>query len=679
MKSPEWQPENTSNLTQEEKREARRIRKAEKRTKREHILDESFKSLLRKIEESRFTLSESQKDNLKEKLRVYQLKQNKKDLDINTLRDAILESPYLIDNAQIGIQGILDHHQQQSLLKIAERRKQKAEQTGNEDLNPHEALFQTEDGKYYMARLLNMPHLEEESDYMKHCVGTSDSYISRIKRGEIEILSFRTTPQIDKDGTLVQKDEPLVTIEYDVKRGVIIQVRKKDNVLLNINDPYFKDFLESLRKLKETEHDNGQKRNFKSINSSELGDVKVTEKNHLLTEKGTISYEDYDLDSGDFILANGPIDTRGMTNDDKSKICEMLLGKKVPGEQVTSVKEEITEDTRYYLGDLDGTVGDYAILNNRKNPLYIHGDADLYGCTSLTTIPENTTFNGNANFHDCTSLTTIPENITFNGDADLYGCTSLTTIPENTTFNGNANFHDCTSLTTIPENITFNGVANFEGCTSLTTIPENITFNGGANFLGCTSLTTIPENTTFNGFAYFDGCTSLTTIPENITFNGYANFRNCTSLTTIPENTTFNGGAIFYGCTSLTTISENVTFNGVANFRNCTSLTTIPENTTFNGVANFEGCTSLTTIPKNTTFNGDSNFRECTSLTTIPENITFNGGANFLGCTSLTTIPENTTFNGVANFLGCTSLTQQERDKLLRMKEEGRIKGVLHM
>jgi hypothetical protein len=43
--------------------------------------------------------------------------------------------------------------------------------------------------------------------------------------------------------------------------------------------------------------------------------------------------------------------------------------------------------------------------------------ADLEGCTSLVSIPENTVFNGAAYFNGCTSLVSIPENTVFHGDA----------------------------------------------------------------------------------------------------------------------------------------------------------------------------------------------------------------------------------------------------------------------
>ena len=87
--------------------------------------------------------------------------------------------------------------------------------------------------------------------------------------------------------------------------------------------------------------------------------------------------------------------------------------------------------------------GGYTHVTDRK------GYVDL---SSLTTLPENTTFS-NSGSVDLRSLTTLPENTTFSnsGFVDL---SSLTTLPENTTFSNNGSV-DLRSLTTLPENTTF--------------------------------------------------------------------------------------------------------------------------------------------------------------------------------------------------------------------------------
>ena len=143
-------------------------------------------------------------------------------------------------------------------------------------------------------------------------------------------------------------------------------------------------------------------------------------------------------------------------------------------------------------------------------------------------------------FWGCSSLTSIPENLFANNTAVtnfsycFLGCTGLTSIPENlfTSNTAVANFRECfyacTSLTSIPENLfasntavtIFNGC--FEDCSGITSIPENLfTSNTAVTefshcFLGCTSLISIPDNLFSNNTAVtsfetcFDGCSGLT-------------------------------------------------------------------------------------------------------------------------------------------------------------------------
>jgi hypothetical protein len=108
------------------------------------------------------------------KLKLAQHFQREDHFNIALLYDAIVETPKFINNDKGSTHRLFDIHQQKQLMLIAERRKRKAEQIYDDAYNPYEALFTTSSQKYYMARLFNMPHLEDESDYMRHCVGNSD-------------------------------------------------------------------------------------------------------------------------------------------------------------------------------------------------------------------------------------------------------------------------------------------------------------------------------------------------------------------------------------------------------------------------------------------------------------------------------------------------------------------------
>jgi hypothetical protein len=215
---------------------------------------------------------------------------------------------------------------------------------------------------------------------------------------------------------------------------------------------------------------------------------------------------------------------------------------------VAIAKDEITEDTRLYVGGLQPD--DYRILQDRRGPLIICGRVDL-SRTPINSIPQGVVFNGYADFRNCISLTSIRQGVVFNGDANFYACTALTSIPKEVVFNGYANFRDCTSLASIPKGVVFNGVAHFHGCASLTSIPQGVVFNSDTDFSDCTSLTSISQGVVFKGTAFFYNCTSLTSIPRNTIFKGDANFYGCTALVHIGEGTEFHGDYDFENCPAL--------------------------------------------------------------------------------------------------------------------------------
>ena len=319
-----------------------------KEDKREQV-SSAEKSLIQKLSsQTDFDLSEKRQLVLKLKLARYF--QRHDSVDLNTLTDAILETPKWLDNDKGGFDRLLDVHEQKTLERIAELRRQKAEQTGEDGFNPYEALFETEDGKYYLARLLNMPHLEEESAYMDHCVGTSDSYINKMKRGDVEILSFRKKPKINRKTQKLEGDEPIITIEYNVRTKTIEQIKKARDKYLSQADPFFQDFVETLKKLRETEHDNGQKRDFRKISSSEMDNIKVKDY-HLFTENGEVSFKDFDPDLNTLVLKRGKMDiTPEISKEDQAKIIKIMANIDCAPDQIANGTKELSEKTLIYIG-----------------------------------------------------------------------------------------------------------------------------------------------------------------------------------------------------------------------------------------------------------------------------------------------------------------------------------------
>lgn len=291
--------------------------------------------------------------------------QNNDSIDENVIFDAIVETPKFLQSDKGSFYRLFEIHEEKTIQKIAEIRKNRAEISGDEESNPYEALFETDSDNYYMARLLNMPHLEQESDYMKHCVGTSNSYINQIKNGDIEILSFRKMPQVAEDGRKIEGDRPVITIEYNLRTKTIEQMKKANDDYLSKDDPYYNDVIDALKKLRHTKTDMDKTRDFTKIASSELENFKVSPY-HLLTENGEISFKDYDPDSDIFVLKIGEMEIiPDMPKEDAVKIIRIVENIKVSEDEIARTKEELNENSKVYIGPLfEGIFKNYPNLEH---------------------------------------------------------------------------------------------------------------------------------------------------------------------------------------------------------------------------------------------------------------------------------------------------------------------------
>lgn len=269
-------------------------------------------------------------------------------IDIPTCVDALVESPRFLQSDKGSIAKLFELHEMKTLQKIAELRRKRAEITekGTNESNPYENLFETTSGRYYLARLLNMPHLEDESTYMDHCVGTSTSYVSKMKKGEVEIFSFR-----DK-----ATDQPVVTIEYDTRSHELLQVKAESDNIPTLADEFAPDLLEAIERLGETINDQGQPRTVESKGATHL--------RHLLSlrEKQKAN-EPFSRD--DLILLyelNEPI--QGFDVDGREPLITVLHAGRHPQEdmltifdctkeQIAHSMSEVREDTKAYVGELE--------------------------------------------------------------------------------------------------------------------------------------------------------------------------------------------------------------------------------------------------------------------------------------------------------------------------------------
>ena len=323
------------------------------RQDKERAIEQTFKTLSERLAR----VSELEFGNLEQavlKLKLARHFQGNETVDTSTLFDALIESPKFMGTAKGSLHRLLEVHEEKTLQKIAEIRKRKAEQTGDEEFNPYEALFKTISGEYYLARLLNMPHLEEESDYMRHCVGTSDSYISQMKRGEIEILSLRRQGKLDRKTGKIEKDVPVMTIEFNPKTGVIEQMKKADNECLKPADPFYADVIDALRQLRETTTDTGKTRRVKQIAASELENLSAVKPGHLLTDVGELSWSNFVPSEERLILKIGEIALDPQTpKEDLVKMLKFFAEVELPPDRIARTVNEIGPDTQAYVGKLE--------------------------------------------------------------------------------------------------------------------------------------------------------------------------------------------------------------------------------------------------------------------------------------------------------------------------------------
>ncbi len=291
-------------------------------------------------------LSKSEEQTLTLKLaRHFEDNEDAAALDVLTIVDALVESPKFLQSDKGNMTKLSELHEMKTLQKIAELRRKRAEITerGYDSLNPYENLFETSSGKYYLTRLLNMPHLEEESEYMNHCVGTSTSYVNKMKRGEVEIFSFR-----DKD-----TQKPLVTIEYDTRFHTLLQVRAESDRIPTLADEFASDLIEALESLNGTQNDHEKPRKVLSNEARHLRTLltlkeKREKKTPFTKDELAFLYEIDELIRGFDQSGREPLiaELRQGRNAEE----DILVIFECTREEIAHVPSQINENTKVYVG-----------------------------------------------------------------------------------------------------------------------------------------------------------------------------------------------------------------------------------------------------------------------------------------------------------------------------------------
>ena len=395
-------------------------------------------------------------------------------------------------------------------------------------VNPYEALFETDSGKYYLAKLLNADHLEREGEEMHHCIGDkTQPHIKRVETGKIEVFSFRTT----------DSHWPLVTIEYNPRTGRIEQIKKAHDQYLSFDDEYYGELIEALEKLQETIKDDGEKRRITSINTSELENIKVST-DHVATGRGEIPTSDFDPEN-DFVLKIG--DTTEKTSDERfTEIMNKKNGTNYEVGEIARRPEDINENTRYYEGDLNESHLD--ILKNKiKHPFDLGGSLILPSLKSADGLTFPTTVGGNLNLENLQSADGVTFPTTVGGFLDLRNLKSANGVTFPETVGGRLYLENLQSAdgVTFPE--TVGGGLYLENLQSAdeVTFPETV---GGVLYLnslqsadGVTFPATVGEGLDLQSLQSADGATFPRTV------GGFLDLRNLKSANGVTFPTSVGG------------------------------------------------------------------------------------------------------------------------------------------
>lgn len=342
------------------------------RTQKSNAIEATYRIIARNLS-GRGDIKFSDRQQAVLKLKIARHFQNNNTLDTNVLVDAALESPKFFETEKGSLHRLLEIHEQKTIMIIAERRKRKVEQKDGEGSNPYEALFTTVSGDYYLARLLNMPHLEQEGDYMTHCVGNSDSYINKMKRGDVEILSLRRIGKLDEATQKYEEDKPVVTFEYNPRTGVMEQMKLMKGDYLSPTDEFYPDVLDALRRLSETTSDTGKSRRVSRVQESEVQALLLPtpKAGYLITDQGDISITDYNPTDNRVVLKTGKFDVNEQTS--KETIVKLLkIFQNVDAEPTTIARsiDEVTPQTKIFVGPIEKTPDFFRLLPDHVEQLY---------------------------------------------------------------------------------------------------------------------------------------------------------------------------------------------------------------------------------------------------------------------------------------------------------------------
>ncbi|MCX6739524.1 MAG: PcfJ domain-containing protein [Candidatus Parcubacteria bacterium] len=292
------------------------------------------------------------------RLKLLQYFQENDELEVTILRQAIFETPNFLKGS---LKNLVENYRAKTIKQTREGIEKRINLKDKESFNPYIVEFETDSGKYYLARLLNQPHLEEEGKEMHHCIGaptSASSYIYRMKAGDIDTFSFR-----EKEGV-----KSVITFEYNRIKRSLTQIKKVYEEKLLPSDSFFGEFTEVLKKMEETTDDDGKKRKITSVYREASEDI-VVAPNHLCTERGEIPFNEYDPKK-DTLVLSGKIETTKDTTEEEFEFIS-----KIPS--ATTDTTNLRPELKHSMTTWAGNIIDSASFFSCPNLVSVNGFMEL--------------------------------------------------------------------------------------------------------------------------------------------------------------------------------------------------------------------------------------------------------------------------------------------------------------
>ncbi len=140
-------------------------------------------------------------------------------------------------------------------------------------------------------------------------------------------------------------------------------------------------------------------------------------KDEVFTDNGVKLSCDFDFEK-DTVVKRGEI-TEVTTDEQLAKIVSKQTGKNYEPEDIARTADDITEKTRYYMGDLSNE--HEHVLTDRTSPLCVEGDVDFKYNHKIKSIPIGLSVLGDVSFLFCDNLESIGEGFSVGGGRKFYG------------------------------------------------------------------------------------------------------------------------------------------------------------------------------------------------------------------------------------------------------------------